>query len=59
MKHRLEDEYVSYNVHLAPILGYETPVRVTLSIYRDDLQRVRIIMCHITFLTHYKFYSIF
>jgi hypothetical protein len=21
MKHRLEDEYVSYNVHLAPILG--------------------------------------
>jgi hypothetical protein len=25
MKHQFEDEYVSYNVHLAPILGYEAP----------------------------------
>jgi hypothetical protein len=30
MKHLLEDEYVSYNVHLAPIFEYEAPVGVSL-----------------------------
>jgi hypothetical protein len=33
MKHPLEDEYVSYNVHLAPILGYETPIGVSLTCF--------------------------
>jgi hypothetical protein len=30
MKHMLEDEYVSYNVHLAPIFEYEAPIGVSL-----------------------------